>query len=97
MVLGRLVPPMLQQAGYFDKLHIPPRLEMLRAFRLPHTEVSGQEDSVSCGPFCLAFLECIVGNLSIPDTIDQSYIPEFRKLASLKIFAHGQEIKTKKR
>ena len=51
-----ILPLMLEQAGYFQQSSMTPKKDMFKVERLPPCQFTAQDDSYSCGMFCLSFI-----------------------------------------
>ena len=69
MPLKAILPSLMQQAGYFERVGLQPRMDIFKAVLVPSEESTKHIDDNSCGMFCLSFLDSIIRGLSISGRI----------------------------
>ena len=86
-----ILPDFIQQAGYFQRAGIQPRMDIFKAVLVPSEESAKQIDDNSCGVFCLSFLDSIIRGLSITGRTTQAIIDKLRKDYAFEIFLNSTD------
>ena len=89
MPLKAILPYLLQQADYFERVGLQPRMDIFKVVLVPSEESAKQIDDNSCCVCCLSFLDSIIRGLSISSRIIQSVVDKLRKDYALEIFLNN--------
>ena len=57
MSIRRLLPKVMQNAGYFDHARLQKRVDILKTIRVDLEFMATQNDGANCGMFYIAFLD----------------------------------------
>ena len=91
MPLRAILPFLMQQAGYFQRAGIQPRMDIFKAVLVPSEESAKQIDDDSCGVFCLSFLDSIIRRLPITGRTTQAIVDKLRKDYAFKIYLNSTD------
>ena len=58
---------LMQQAEYFERASLQPRMDIFKVVLVPSEQFVKQIEDDSCGVFCLSFMDSIIRGLSIFD------------------------------
>ena len=88
MSMKCFLPKVIQSAGYFEHAGLTKKLDIFKAVRVNLEFVAMQDDGVSCGVFCITFLDHIVKGIPL-NTINQKNILELQIETTLSLFANN--------
>ena len=91
MPLKAILPYLMQQTGYFERVGLQPRPDIFKAILVPSEQFVKQIDDDSYGVFCLSFLDSIICRLSIFGRITQAIVDKFRKDYVFEIFLNSTD------
>ena len=91
MSMKRFLPKVIQSAGYFEHAGLTKKLDIFKAVRVNLEFVAMQDDGVSCGMFCITFLDHIVKGIPL-NTISQMDIPALRIEIVLSRFSNSTHV-----
>ena len=86
MPLKAILPSLMQQARYFERVGLQPRMDIFKVVLVPSEQFVKQIDDDSCGVFCLSFLDNIIRGLPISGHTTQAIIDKLRKDYAFEIF-----------
>ena len=87
MPFRAILPYLLQQAGYFKRVGLQPRMDIFKAVLVPSEKSAKQIDDDSCG----VFLDSIIRGLPISSRITQSVVDKLKKNYALEIFLNSTD------
>ena len=91
MPLRTILPYLKQQAKYFERAGLQPRMDIFKAILVPSEQSTKQIDDDSCGVFCLSFLDNIIRGLPISCHTTQAIIDKLRKDYAFEIFLNSTD------
>ena len=91
MPLRAILPSLMQQARYFERVGLQPRMNIFKAVLVPSEEFAKQIDDNNCGVFCLSFLDSIIRGLPISGRTTQAIVDKLRKDYAFEIFLNSTD------
>ena len=91
MPLRAILPSLMQQAGYFERVGLQPQMDIFKVILVPSDKSAKQIDEDSCGVFCPSFLDSIIRGLPIFDRTTQAIVDKLRKDYAFEIFLNSTD------
>ena len=92
MPLRAILSYLMQQADYFERADLQPRMDIFKAVLIPNEQSAKQIDDDSCGVFCLSFLDSIIHGLPISSRITQAIVDKLKKDYAFGIFLNSTDL-----
>ena len=79
----------MQQAWYFERANLQPRMNIFKAVLVSNEQSAKQIDDDRYGVFCLSFLDSIIRGLPIFGRITQVIVDKLKKDYTFEIFLNS--------
>ena len=91
MLLRTILPYLMQQVGYFERIGLQPQMEIFKVVMIPNEQSAKQIDNDNCGVFWLSFLDSIIRGLSISGRTTQAIVDKLMKDYAFEIFLNSTD------